>query len=226
MNITRKTRNKGFTLVELLVVIAIIASLAAMATPVIMKQQKKAAMTTAISNAKQVHMLMMEFDGDFGAFPNDETAQADQDLNGYSGANSNDYLGQFIAGGYVNSEEIFYAKGGSTTNKKPDNDYSTKSVTLEAGECGFSYVINQSTSDNTGRPILLAPMEGNGETFKIDPYDGKCVALRIDGAAKSLRISKTSKKGNLGGGKTLFDTGQDTVWGTNGFNSADLKHPL
>ena len=225
MKITRKQINKGFTLVELLVVIAIIAALAAMATPVIMKQQKKAAMTTTISNAKQIFLLMVEFDQDFGAFPNDDTANADDDLNGYSGSNSNDYLGQFIAGGYVKSEEIFYAKAGSSTNKLPDNDFSSKAVTLEAGECGFSYVVNQSTSDNTGRPIVMAPMTGSGETFKEDPYDGKAVALRIDGAAKTLRISKTSKKANIGAGRTLFDTGNDTVWGASGYVSADLKHP-
>lgn len=224
MKISRKNINKGFTLVELLVVIAIIAALAAMATPVIMKQQKKAAMTTATNNAKQVFLLMVEFDNDFGAFPNDDTAEADEDLNGYVGPNSNDYLGQFLAGGYVKSEEIFYAKAGSSTNKKPDNDFSSKQKTLEAGECGFAYVINQSVSDNTGRPILMAPMDGNGETFKMDPYDGKCVALRIDGSVQQYRLSKKSQKANIGAGRTLFDTGEDTVWGTDGFSTQDLKH--
>lgn len=223
MKISRKNINKGFTLVELLVVIAIIAALAAMATPVIMKQQKKAAMTTATSNAKQVFLLMVEFDQDFGAFPNDDTADADVDLNGYKGNNSNDYLAQLIAGGYVKSEEIFYAKAGSDTNKQPDNDFSTKTKTLEAGECGFAYIMNQSTSDNTGRPILAAPMEGSGETFKEDPYDGKSVVLRIDGAAKQLRLSN-DKRAKVGGGKTLFDDGDGTVWGSGGYSSQDLKH--
>lgn len=207
MKLSNKDVTKGFTLVELLVVIAIIAALAAMATPVIMKQQKKAAATTAVSNAKQVFLLMVEFDQDFGAFPNDQTAAADTDLTGYTGK-SNDYLGQFIAGGYTSSEEIFYAKAGSPTAGTPDNNIKTKSEILKAGECGFAYVVNLSTSNNTGLPLLCAPM-ANETKFKPDPYDGKCVVLRIDGAVKQYRLKKTDDTANVGGGITLFET---DVW--------------
>lgn len=219
MKITRKHINKGFTLVELLVVIAIIASLAAMATPVIMKQQKKAAMTEATSNAKQVFYLMVDFDNDFGEFPGDETAI--DELSGYSGNNSNDYLAQLIEGGYTQSEEIFYAKGGGSSNKKPDNVTSTKSDQLKTGECGFAYIKNQSTSDNSARPIVMAPYDTN-KKFKKDPYDGKAVVLRIDGAVKQLRLGKNDLLAKIPGGKTLFETGSDTVWGSSGFTSADL----
>mgnify|MGYP006097809503 CR=1 FL=1 len=211
MKITNKNRALGFTLVELLVVIAIIAALAAMATPVIMKQQKKAAATTAVSNAKQVFLLMVEFDQDLGAFPNDATAASDTDLTGYTGE-ANDYLGQFIAGGYTSSEEIFYAKAGSNTAGAPDDNIKTKSDILKAGECGFGYIVNLSTSNNTGLPLMLAPMKDT-TSFKPDPYDGKCVVLRIDGAVKQYRLKKTDQTANVGGGKTLFttDVWQDTL---------------
>lgn len=214
MKIARKNINKGFTLVELLVVIAIIAALAAMATPVIMKQKKKADMTTATNNAKQIFLLMVDFDGDFGAFPNDDTAAADSDLRQYTGSFSNDYMGQFIAGGYVESEEIFYAKAGSVSDatKKPDNDFSNKLKTLEAGECGFSYVQDQSSSNNSGRPVLMAPMS-NKSKFKEDPYGGKAVVLRIDGSVQQYRISKQNQEAKLPSGKTLFETGTGSVWG-------------
>ncbi|BDS07479.1 hypothetical protein NT6N_25190 [Oceaniferula spumae] len=213
MKLTKKHMSKGFTLVELLVVIAIIAALAAMATPVIMKQKKKADMTTATNNAKQIFLLMVEIDDDLGGFPSDDTAASDADLNGYTGSNSNDYLGQFLAGGYVQSEEIFYAKAGSASDakKKPDNVYNTKSKTLEAGECGFSYVKDQSSSGNSGIPLLMAPMDDTS-TFKEDPYGGKCVVLRIDGSVQTLRLSN-ERKGKLPSGQTLFDTGDDSVWG-------------
>ena len=197
--------------------IAIIAALAAMATPVIMKQQKKAAMTTAISNAKQVFMLMVEFDQDFGAFPSTDLATDNPDL-GPGGTTSNKLLAMFIEGGYVQSEEIFYAKGGSKTNKKPDNVITGGKI-LEPGECGFAYTTEQSTSNNSGRPVLMAPMSDSGNTFKRDPYDGKAVALRLDGSVQTLRLKKATGGGNtdgealIGGGKTLFQTGQDSVWG-------------
>ena len=104
------------------------------------QRRKRVALTQAISNAKQVFYLMIEFDQDFGEFPSDDTASSEPDLKGYVGKHSNDYLSQFIAGGFTRSEEIFYAAGGSKTKKKPDNDISTKAKTLEAGECGFAYV--------------------------------------------------------------------------------------
>jgi len=212
MKLTKKHINKGFTLVELLVVIAIIAALAAMATPVIMKQKKKADMTTATNNAKQIFLLLVEFDDDFGGFPSDDSADSDADLTSYVGSDSNDYLGQFLAGGYVQSEEIFYAKGGSSTNAKPDNVYDTQGETLEAGECGFAYTADQSTSGNSGIPVLMAPMI-NDSTFAEDPYGGKAVVLRIDGSVQTLRLSKTFEA-KLPSGKTLFDTGTGTVWGS------------
>ncbi|MBT8043368.1 MAG: prepilin-type N-terminal cleavage/methylation domain-containing protein [Verrucomicrobiae bacterium] len=219
MKLTKRNMTKGFTLVELLVVIAIIAALAAMATPVIMKQNKKAAMTEATSNAKQIFYLLIEFDQDYGEFPSDATAV--DDLSGYTGSTSNDYLAQLIQGGLTKSEEIFYAKGGASTNKKPDNVITNQTDQLAKGECGFAYIKNQSTSDNSGRPILMAPFD-TGEAFKPDPYDGKCVVLRIDGAVKQLLLDRDDNKAKIGGGKTLLDTGTDTVWGTSGFVSADL----
>lgn len=222
MKVTNRNMKKGFTLVELLVVIAIIAALAAMATPVIMKQNKKAAMTEATSNAKQIFYLLVEFDQDLGEFPGDDTAV--DELSGYTGSNSNDYFAQLIEGGYIKSEEIFYAKGGASSNKKPDNVITTKSDQLKEGECGFAYIKNQSTSDNSGRPIACAPLN-SGEEFKPDPYDGKAVVLRIDGAVKQLLLNKNDKKAKIGGGKSLFDTGDDTVWGTDGFVNADLVEP-
>ncbi|MBT8038017.1 MAG: prepilin-type N-terminal cleavage/methylation domain-containing protein [Verrucomicrobiae bacterium] len=221
MKLTTKKMIKGFTLVELLVVIAIIAALAAMATPVIMKQQKKAAATTAVSNAKQVFLLMVEFDQDFGAFPNEATAASDDDLTAYTGSNSNDFLGQFIAGGYTSSEEIFYAKAGSPTAGNPDNNVESQAETLKAGECGFAYVVNLSTSNNTGLPLLCAPM-ADETTFKPDPYDGKCVVLRIDGAVKQYRLKKTDATANVGGGKTLFDT---DIWTNAQTVTGDAKAP-
>jgi prepilin-type N-terminal cleavage/methylation domain-containing protein len=213
MNITRKHINKGFTLVELLVVIAIIAALAAMATPVIMKQKKKADMITAVSNSKQIFILMVEFDDDFGSFPSTATAGMDDSLTAYTGTTSNDLLGQLIAGGFVSSEEIFYAKGGSpTSTSKPDDDFTTKATTLAAGECGFSYVEEQNTSKNSGRALLMTPMI-NGTTFNEDAFGGKAVVLRIDGAAKTYRVQDdlTVKLPNK---KDLFATGADTPWGT------------
>lgn len=214
MKIYKRTQiKKGFTLVELLVVIAIIASLAALATPVIFKQRKKADMAQATSNAKQVHTLLLEFDGDFGSFPSDGTADQDVDLKDYTGEYSNDYLGQLLAAGYINNEEIFYAKAGSATgvNKKPDNVFKDRTNTLETGECGFAYVKNLSGSKNSNTPVLMAPMVTKGK-FDQDAYAGKAIVLRLDSAVNQRRLSKDDRV-KLPSGNTLFDIGEDTVWG-------------
>ena len=138
-------------------------------------------MTEATSNAKQVFYLLVEFDQDYGEFPGDATAilhknesgEAYLDLRAFKGRYSNDYLGQLIAAGYTKSEEIFYGKSSSLTSKKPDNVIDSPERILEAGECGFAYYKNSSTSDNSGRPILMGPMLGKGQAFNLKPYDGE-----------------------------------------------------
>lgn len=56
-----RSNKNGFTLVELLIVVAIIGILAMIAVPVYIGQQKKAAMTEAISNLQQLRLLEEQF---------------------------------------------------------------------------------------------------------------------------------------------------------------------
>jgi len=222
----RMSRRRFWGLVVFFVFILLAAFV--VMTPVVMKCSKKAAITTSLSNSKQIYLLLIEFDHDFGEFPSDKTALQDPDLKDYTGKYSNDYLGQFLAGGYVRSEEIFYAKGGSDTKNLPDNDFSTREKTLEAGECGFAYVKGLNATDfHTYSPILMAPMYGDGYRFNPDVYEGKALVLQVDGRAKTLLIDKNHHV-NIGKGKTLFEGGQGTVWGEKGFDSKNLcyaKYP-
>jgi len=203
MKIKTKHMRKGFTLVELLVVIAIIAALAAMATPAILQQKKKADLATATNNARQIGLLLVAFDDDFGGYPSDDTADSDADLAGFTGS-SNGYLGQLLASGIVDSEEIFFAKGGSSTNKQPDNVFTSDSTTLEAGECGFAYTKDLSGTDRSSLPVLMTPMIDE-TTFAEGPYGKKAVILRVDGSVVSLRLSKNFNA-KLPSGSTLFET--------------------
>ena len=228
-NNTMKTKlrtRKGFTLVELLVVISIIAALAGLAVPAILKQKKKMDMTQAISNSKQIYLVLLDFESDMGTFPDATTATSSTELNSFTGSNSNNMLGQLIAGGYTKSEEIFFAKGGNPAgNKKPDDVISPTTSILRAGECGFAYtqvtggatpgLRGLSTSDNGGIPIIMAPVQtgASDPVFKTDPYDNRGVYLRVDGSARSERLNQTDFKIKIGGGKTLFQTGSGTVWG-------------
>jgi prepilin-type N-terminal cleavage/methylation domain-containing protein len=225
MKMNRLTR-KGFTLVELLVVIAIIVALAALATPAILKQRKKMDMTQAISNSKQVYLVLMDFEQDMGSFPDTVTATQSQELTQFTGNFSNQLLGQLIAGGYTKSEEIFFAKGGNPAgNKKPDDVINPVARILQQGECGFSYVLvsggggqprGLSTSDNGGIPVICAPVTtgGGDAVFNPEPYDNRGVYLRIDGSARSERLNANDSRVRIGGGGSLFGAGVGTVWGT------------
>lgn len=223
MNMKTKTmRPHGFTLVELLVVIVIIAALAGLSAPMILRQQKAAARTEAINNAKQVGLALLEFDQEYGSFPDDDTADlvtdsTGTDLSPLSGSSSNDYFRQLIAFG-VQSEEIFYTKCQYT--RKPDNVTTTGNA-LEPGEVGFGYVMldattGQNTSGNPGRPVLVTPLldANTSWEFDADPYGSKAVILRLDNSAKALQIRDDTKEVSLGGGKKLQDTGDDTIWGS------------
>jgi prepilin-type N-terminal cleavage/methylation domain-containing protein len=230
---TKLEIKRGFTLVELLVVIVIIAALAGLTAPMVIRQRKKADQTEAVNNAKQIGLAMFEFENAYGTFPDDKTGEQVTDNTGtsltFAGGNSNDFFRQLIAAEISQSEAMFYAKTNYT--KKPDNVYNTSTTALAAGEVGFGYIMNGtsafSTSGNPSRPIVVAPLDGtttpSTTDFDVDMYDSKAVVLRIDNSVQSLNILKTSKKAQMGGGKTLLDTGDDTVWGVD--VSPQIKAP-
>lgn len=218
---------RGFTLVELLVVIVIIAALAALSAPQVMKQVRKADQTEATSNAKQIGLALFEFDTAYSSLPStktatDVTANLGGSTNGFSftGGAANDFFRQMIAAETVQSESIFFAK--TAFSKKPDNVFSPGTKALEAGEVGFGYIMNGqeaiTTAGNPSRPIAVAALAYNGafDSGKFDPdiYNGQAVVLRLDQSASSVQVLRSTGLAQLGGGKTLLQTGPDSVWGT------------
>ena len=213
---------RGFTLVELLVVIVIIAALAGLTAPMVIRQRKKADQTEAVSNARQIGLALFEFETAYGSFPDSTTAttvtENTESVLPLGTANSNDYFRQLLAAEVCQSEAMFYAKTGFT--KKPDNVFNTAANALAPGEVGYGYIMNTntafSTAGNPARPIVAAPLAFPFETGKFDTdlYDYKAVVLRIDNSVQSVPILKSTKLAQVGGGKNLLGTGQDTVWGT------------
>ncbi len=219
---TNPAMRRGFTLVELLVVIVIIAALAGLTAPMVIRQRKKADQTEAVSNARQIGLALFEFETAYGSFPDKSTATTVTENTGtqltFSGTASNDYFRQLIAAEISQSEAMFYCK--TAFSKKPDNVLNTTATALAAGEVGYAYLLNTdtafSTAGNPARPILAAPLAYPFQTgqFDSDMYDAKAVILKIDNSVTSVPILKTTKLAQLGGGKNLLQTGDDTVWGT------------
>lgn len=219
---TNAKQRRGFTLVELLVVIVIIAALAGLTAPMVIRQRKKADQTEATNNARQIGLAMLEFETEYGSYPDASTAETvkentETDLT-LEGNTSNDFFRQLIAADMAQAETMFYCKTAYT--KKPDNIYNSSQKALTQGEVGFGYLMNGesgfSTSGNPARPICVAPL-AKGSTsgeFDGDPFDNRAVMLRIDNSVQSVLIRKESKQATMGGGKTLLQTGEDTIWGT------------
>jgi len=234
MNKTTKTRHaRGFTLVELLVVIAIIAALAGLALPAILGTRKRAAATECTSNMKQVGLLLFQFSQDYGSYPSKTLAEENSRIfkNVSTGDSANALLGQLIASKLTKSEEIFYAKGGSPTKKKPDNVINSPAKLLQPGECGFGYVMFTGDEalgpdSNTGLPVLVAPLESNsgGSSPKLndEPYGGKAVYLRVDQSVRQDPIDEDTGEILIPGNLSLFERGEDTVWDD---KTADVKAP-
>ena len=210
MKLNTKKIAKGFTLVELLVVIAIIAALAALATPVVLKQQKKAAATEAVNNAKQMFILLFEFDQDNGRYPGDATTMS----TGALAASSNEAFREFIINSAIDTEELFYCANGLAV--PPDGDLGaapTYANAMVANECGFHYLLKNATTAHSvnspsGVPLVITPGDALAPTgaspFAINPFGGRGVILYNDGSCKSQPITAvgTAGLGTVGTGAT------------------------
>jgi prepilin-type N-terminal cleavage/methylation domain-containing protein len=228
MKLTTNRTRKGFTLVELLVVIAIIVALASLATPAVFRALKQAAMAENVSNGRQVKMTMDAYAMDHdGVFPNEDEAEFYE----ISGSDtSNDLFKQLFAGEYTDSERIFWVKGSQVTKSGRPDDVTTvggkfnANKTLEAGDCGWAYVKEQSNTDNANRPILFdCPPTGSGLEFDPDLWGKKAVVVRIDGVVKPELLNPTNKLLD-GDNKQLLTTASE-VWGSATAN-IDIAYPL
>lgn len=85
-----------------------------------------------------------------------------------------------------------------------------------------------SAAGNSGRVLAAAPLKYSdggftAKQFDRDIYDAKAVALKMDNSVVSLTINNNNEA-VLGGAKKLFDTGEDTVWGSG--TTPTLVNPL
>jgi type II secretory pathway pseudopilin PulG len=222
---TNPRGHPGFTQMELVVVIVMIGAFGAIVCgPMFGRKHNASDRTEAINNIKQIGAMLIEFDTDYGGFPDDKTAlevkrktKTDFTL---TGQYSNDYFRQMLLGGGGKSEKPFWCKT-ALSPKKADDNFSTAAKALEAGEVGFSYIMasqtqGQSASGDPSRPVVVTPSSKfqSDWTFDPEPYSGKAVVLRLDNSATAMQIREDNKKISTGAGKTLGDTGAKTPWGT------------
>lgn len=204
--------------------ILIAVGLVGVTYPVFLKQRKAADRTTAHNNLKQIGACLLEFDTEYGGFPDDNTAlevkRATKTNFTLTGQYSNDYFRQMLAGEGGKSEKPYWCKTAQSP-EKPDDDFSTPAKALAAGEVGYSYIMasqtkGQSASGDPGRAVVVAPSYQFRADWTFDPevYAGKAVLLRLDNSATAIQIRESDRKVMTNAGKTLGDTGDETPWGT------------
>jgi hypothetical protein len=192
--------------------------------PAVIIDRKKPDQTEAVNNARQMGFALHEFETEYGRFPDAKTAAMLREKGKTAwkleGNSSNDLFRQLVASGHLKDERILYARTAFT--QKPDGQMTPPEKALAAGEVGFGYVMNGNTGFDTKgdptRPLAVAPLAFDGKTvssriFDVRPFDHKAVLLRSDNSATSLPILKKTKEAMLGRGKSLLETGPDTVWG-------------
>lgn len=213
--------NRAFRIKHVLWVLLGILAFIVVMSPVVREQRKKMDRSHTMNCSKSIYLVLMDFESDFGRFPDDESAAKETDLHQFRGDTANDYLGQLIAGGYTKSEMIFHTNDRRYEIQLPDDVISPPSRIMEKNECGFSYVMAEvngkrrglSTDDHGSLPILVSPLVDKGGTCDASSFANYGVYLRIDGSVMSERLRSSDQRIPLKQGGTIFESGPGTMWG-------------
>ncbi len=146
-------------------------------------------MPEVVSNARQIGLALFEFEVEYESYPSPKTiaeVQAKNPSGLHLGTKtSNDYFRQLIAAEITASERLFYAKVPGA--RKPD-DVILPGRALEAGECGFAYLMSDSQIED--RPLVVTPLIPGTNRFDRKPFDGKAIVLRGDNSVIRYAIDK------------------------------------
>ncbi len=168
--------------------IVMIAAIAALTVPLVMRQQKLANRTEAISNAKFFGIALYEFHNEYGSYPNEETASrvaTKTSTPAETGEFSNARFRQLIRANICSTENAFYAK--ISGSQKPDGNIFGNNA-IAAGECGFAYIDNTPSNPSHPRPIAIAPFKQGSDEFDPLPFDNKAIILWTDGSVTTIPI--------------------------------------
>ncbi len=177
-------------------------------------QRNKAVTAEAYSNLRSLSLALMEFDHEYGRFPNAETIsmvrERTQSATPMGTKTANDFLRQLLASEINGSEVNTYAAINGT--HKPDHD-TTGGNALAKGECGFSYVAGLSSKDDAMCPLIVTPLLPGTNRFDLKPFNGNAVVLNIGG---DVRILPINAKGEVidSSGKHILDPA-NPIWGGN-----------
>ena len=195
--------------------------------PTIFPQRKVANRSEAMNNMRSIGLAMLEFDQEFGSFPNDDTAKeviesTSTEIGELTGPHSNPYFRQLIAFG-IQTELMFYAPHPENIHR-PDS-IMTAGKALAPGEVGMSYVYGLSTSSDPRLPLLLSPMKSGTHQAWRRTFGKKAAVLLVDRPGDPFKNPPhdINRKGQilLADGSLLLDPSQPYWHG----RTIDIRHP-
>lgn len=157
----------------------------------------------AVHNARQIGLALFEFENNFGAFPNEETAAAVKQATGTTArlgaATANDCFYQLVAANILPVPDLF-------TWDDPGQDKDAHGLE----KCTFSYLSGMTASGNSSRPLVVGPLVPGTQVFDRKALGGKAVVLRVDNSVSTVAIEEdgTVKLD----GMDIFDPAQP-FWG-------------
>jgi len=198
-----------------LMTVPAIASLAAISSPIIIRQIARARATTALNNGKDIYMSIREFafrrGGKCPGTAGDERS-------------SNEILRELFAAGSVQDEKPFYVKGVPNAFEG-DGDISGDEA-LSMGENIWAYVPGVNiTNDYANKPLLVALLKYDDDGKVIadaSVFGGQLVVVRVDGSAVMVNIDPKTGEGHGDDGNLVFKDGH--VYGMDG--EKNIKHKV
>ena len=179
--------------------------------PVIISSYRNSSQTSAVSNLRQIGMILFEFESEYGRFPDDITAVEVKRKIGtkltLSDRTSNDMFVQLIAAGMA--EEGFFDTH-SKSVKTPDGVCNSDATALEHNETGFAYISGLSSKGNPSSPIVFGPVIPGTTRLDAKAFAGRAVVLYLDNSVTSLPIGPDGKISYFGG--DMLDP-KNPVWG-------------
>ena len=149
----------------------------------------------AKSNVRQLGLALMEFETEYGKFPDGSTVVAVRKDTGTKltlpDRTSNDLFAQLLVVGFAGSESIFYARADAM--RTPDNVFNSDATILAHGECAFAYISGLSAAGDPSTPLVFGPVIPGTATFDKKSCVGKAFILRKDNSVTELPIDASGK---------------------------------
>lgn len=163
-----------------------------------------------VSHLRQIGLGLLEFENEYGKFPDASTMEEVKKQTGtsltLSDASSNDLFKQLLAQKFIEQENLFGVS--RTHSKRPDGFYDSDATALSAGECHLAYIIGPLLTSEPSRPLVFGPVRPGIRGVDSEMLDGKMVVLFTDNSVKSCRMDP---KGVIWINGTALDL-SDPVW--------------